>query len=203
MQFLKYFHFSLTWLTLQSLQGVLVALNIFSLLLWRQEQAGSPEPPRSAVWGRRRRWTLQLAGNCQLVFAIKECHFPTPPLTLEWDARCCWPLCRHSIDSLISSAPEHPILTPPHSCSQTVNLPAMTHKVLNPPFASTSLPIFSYMAFWFRLKGILFFLNIKNKIKKNHWKQYALSTTASLRAPRTSKLNTRISFCSPVKSAVI
>lgn len=43
----------------------------------------------------------------------------------------------------------------------------MTHKVLNPPFASVSLTIFSYMSFWFRLRGVLFLLNVKNKIKKS------------------------------------
>lgn len=50
-QFLKCRNVSLTWLTLLSLQGVLVALNIFLLLLWRQEQTRSPKHPLLRSWG--------------------------------------------------------------------------------------------------------------------------------------------------------
>lgn len=50
-ELLKCRNVSLTWLTLLSLQGVLVALNIFLLLLWRQEQTRSPKHPLLHSWG--------------------------------------------------------------------------------------------------------------------------------------------------------
>lgn len=87
MQFLKYFNFLLTWLTLQSLQGVLVALNIFSLLLWRQEQAGSPKPPCSAVWGRREE-EVNTAAPWELSHCVCHQGMPFPKDEFNSGMRC-------------------------------------------------------------------------------------------------------------------
>lgn len=85
MQFLKYFHLLLTWLTLQSLQGVLVALNTFSLLLWRQEQAGSPEPPARSLGEEEE---VNAAARWELSGCVCHQGMPLPNAAFNSGMRC-------------------------------------------------------------------------------------------------------------------